>query len=54
MIEQQRDAPLWWQRGLIYPIYPRSFQDANGDGVGDVPGLIDRLGYARWLGVDVI
>ena len=44
----------WWQRGTIYQIYPRSFMDSNGDGVGDLPGIIARLDYLRWLGVDAI
>jgi alpha-glucosidase len=44
----------WWQRGTIYQIYPRSFMDSNGDGVGDLPGIISRLDYLRWLGVDAI
>ena len=44
----------WWQHGVIYQIYPRSFQDSNGDGVGDLPGLISRLDYLAWLGVDII
>jgi alpha-glucosidase len=48
-------APLaWWQRGVIYQIYPRSFADANGDGVGDLRGIIDRLAYLARLGVDAI
>ncbi len=42
----------WWQRGIIYHIYPRSFQDSNDDGVGDLPGIISRLDYLQWLGVD--
>ena len=44
----------WWQRGVIYQVYPRSFQDSNGDGVGDLPGLLSRLDYLTWLGVDAI
>ena len=44
----------WWQRGIIYQIYPRSFQDNDGDGVGDLPGIIARLDYLAWLGVDAI
>jgi Alpha amylase, catalytic domain len=44
----------WWAHGIIYQIYPRSFQDSNGDGIGDLPGIIDRLDYLRWLGVDAI
>ena len=50
----QADAPLWWQRGVIYQVYPRSFQDANGDGVGDLAGIRQRLDYVSDLGVDAI
>ena len=45
---------LWWQRGIIYQIYPRSFQDSNGDGIGDLAGIIERLDHVRQLGVDAI
>jgi alpha-glucosidase len=45
---------LWWQRGIIYEVYLRSFMDSNGDGVGDLTGLISRLDYLRWLGVDAV
>ena len=44
----------WWQRGIVYQIYPRSFGDSNGDGVGDLSGLCHHLDYLRWLGVDAI
>jgi alpha-glucosidase len=44
----------WWQRGVIYQIYPRSFQDSNADGTGDLPGITARLDYLHWLGVDAI
>ena len=44
----------WWQRGVVYQVYPRSFADADGDGVGDLPGVIARLDYLAWLGVDAI
>lgn len=44
----------WWQYGIIYQIYPRSFQDSNGDGVGDLQGIISRLDYLKWLGVNAI
>jgi alpha-glucosidase len=47
-------ADLWWQRGTIYQIYPRSFQDANGDGVGDLDGIFERLDYCTRLGVDAL
>ncbi|MDZ7705135.1 MAG: alpha-amylase family glycosyl hydrolase [Trueperaceae bacterium] len=44
----------WWQKGIVYQIYPRSFQDSDGDGVGDLPGIISRLDYVKALGVDAI
>src|SRR3954454_24688523 len=44
----------WWQRGIIYQVYPRSFMDSNGDGVGDLPGVLSRLDYLRSLGVDAM
>ncbi len=44
----------WWRAGVIYHIYPRSFQDSNGDGVGDLEGIRRRLDYFDWLGVDAI
>jgi alpha-glucosidase len=42
----------WWREGVLYQVYPRSFADSNGDGVGDLPGLIGRLDYLEWLGID--
>ncbi|WP_375413121.1 alpha-amylase family glycosyl hydrolase [uncultured Bradyrhizobium sp.] len=45
---------VWWAAGVLYQIYPRSFQDLNGDGIGDLQGIIDRLPYLRALGVDAI
>ncbi len=44
----------WWQRGVVYQIYPRSFQDTSGNGTGDLRGIISRLDYLVWLGVDAI
>ena len=44
----------WWERGVIYQIYPRSFQDSDGDGVGDLRGIAQRLDYLAKLGVDAI
>jgi alpha-glucosidase len=44
----------WWRGGVIYQIYPRSFQDSNGDGIGDLQGITDRLQYVADLGVDAI
>ena len=48
------DNHPWWQTGIIYQIYPRSYQDSNGDGVGDLPGIIRRLDYIHSLNVDAI
>lgn len=44
----------WWKESVVYQIYPRSFQDSNNDGVGDIPGITSRLPYLKELGVDVI
>lgn len=44
----------WWTRGIIYQIFPLSFQDSDGDGKGDLPGILDRLDYLTWLGVDAV
>jgi alpha-glucosidase len=48
------DERLWWQRGVVYQVYPRSFQDSDGDGVGDLRGIVSRLSYLEWLGVDAV
>jgi len=48
------DNYLWWRDGVIYEIYPRSFSDSNGDGLGDLPGIISRLDYLADLGVDAL
>src|SRR4051812_19163060 len=48
------DRYLWWQKVTIYQIYPRSFMDSNGDGVGDLRGIQSRLDYLEWLGVDAV
>lgn len=44
----------WWQSSVVYQIYPRSFQDSNGDGIGDIAGITSRLEYLEKLGIDVI
>jgi len=47
-------ARLWWRDGVIYQVYPRSFADSNGDGIGDLEGIRQRLDHLAWLGVDGI
>ena len=44
----------WWKESVVYQIYPRSFKDSNGDGIGDLRGIIEKLDYLRNLGVDVL
>jgi alpha-glucosidase len=50
----QPDQALWWQQGVIYQVYLRSFKDSNGDGIGDLQGVISKLDYLTWLGVDAL
>jgi glycosidase len=58
MIEQATttpdSAPAWWQKAVIYQIYPRSFQDSNEDGIGDINGIVSRLSHLVERGVDAI
>lgn len=44
----------WWKECVVYQIYPRSFKDSNGDGIGDLKGIIEKLDYLNYLGIDVI
>ena len=50
----QMSSTPWWKHALVYEIYPRSFQDTNGDGIGDINGIIQRLNYLQGLGVNAI
>ena len=44
----------WWKSAVVYQIYPRSFADSNGDGTGDIPGMLSHLDYLAELGIDVV
>jgi alpha-glucosidase len=50
----RQDGHAWWQSGVIYQVYPRSFMDTDGDGNGDLRGVTAKLPYLRWLGVDAV
>jgi alpha-glucosidase len=54
LAENDLAGHAWWQHGIVYQIYPRSFQDSGGDGIGDLAGIIDRLDHLVALGVDAI
>ena len=47
-------SKAWWKSSVIYQIYPRSFMDSNGDGIGDINGIVEKLDYLKELGVDVL
>jgi alpha-glucosidase len=49
-----QDVAPWWQHGVVYQVYPRSFQDSNGDGIGDLRGVIHRLDHLECLGIDAV
>ncbi|MGZ8610224.1 MAG: alpha-amylase family glycosyl hydrolase, partial [Actinomycetota bacterium] len=48
------ERPAWWQRGVVYQIYARSFADASGDGIGDLAGIREHADYLAWLGIDAV
>jgi len=54
MLSMQDEKYLWWQTGIVYQVYPRSFQDSNNDGIGDLKGIRQRLDYLQWLGITAI
>lgn len=54
MAKKKQQDKCWWKERLVYQIYPRSFQDSNGDGVGDIPGIISRLDELKDFGVGII
>ncbi|MDR3552024.1 MAG: alpha-glucosidase [Clostridia bacterium] len=52
--EEEKPEKAWWKEAVVYQIYPRSFKDSNCDGIGDLPGITEKLGYLKALGVDVL
>jgi oligo-1,6-glucosidase len=54
VVEKVKNDQQWWKKSIVYQIYPRSFYDSNGDGIGDLQGIIQKLDYLKELGVDVI
>lgn len=54
MTETEIHGRSWWKEAVVYQIYPRSFKDSNGDGVGDLRGVIEKLDYIKDLGIDVV
>ena len=53
-LDRLREDPDWWRQAVVYQVYPRSFADADGDGLGDLRGIISRVPYLRRLGVDAV
>ncbi|HZU93137.1 MAG TPA: alpha-amylase family glycosyl hydrolase, partial [Microbacterium sp.] len=51
---RKADTAAWWRQAAVYQIYPRSFADANGDGLGDIPGIVSRVDYLADLGIDAV
>lgn len=54
MQNEKKNDGRWWKNAVVYQIYPRSFQDSNGDGIGDLQGIISRLDYLEELGIDAV
>lgn len=54
MNDRKEQQQQWWKESIAYQIYPRSFQDSNGDGIGDLRGIIERLDYLHYLGIDLL
>lgn len=48
------DPSLWWKQAVVYQVYPRSFKDSRGEGLGQIAGVTEKIGYLKELGVDAI
>ncbi|MCE0494165.1 glycoside hydrolase family 13 protein [Vibrio salinus] len=53
-VKKEKGLPEWWKQAVFYQVYPRSFKDTNGDGIGDLKGLTEKLDYLKTLGIDAI
>ena len=53
-VTETNSQKKWWKEAVVYQIYPRSFQDSDGDGVGDLKGLTGKLDYVKSLGIDIV
>lgn len=53
-MKEEKEKHLWWQTGIIYQVYPRSYQDSDNDGIGDLKGIISRLDHLKWLGINAL
>src|ERR1019366_3814398 len=52
--QENGNTRKWWKEAVVYQIYPRSFKDIDGDGIGDLKGIISKLDYIKSLGVDIV
>src|SRR4030042_534181 len=53
-MDTKSNSPAWLKQAVFYQIYPQSVYDSNGDGIGDIPGIIQQLDYLQWLGINVV
>jgi len=53
-MDTKTNSPAWLEQAIFYQIYPQSFYDTNGDGIGDIPGIIQKLDYLQWLGINAV
>ncbi|MGL6020680.1 MAG: alpha-amylase family glycosyl hydrolase, partial [Gibbsiella quercinecans] len=53
-VQSMHNEAAWWKEAVVYQVYPRSFNDSNGDGIGDLNGITEKLNYLKTLGINVI